>query len=1051
MTTIISLLRVALSCLLLGALSAPAAAQIGGGSIVGNVTDQTGAAVPSATVKAVNIGTNAANTAVTNEQGYYEFPLLAPGQYVIEVTAAGFEARRSNEFALNTGARPRLDFALGAGEVKESVAITGEAPLINATNTELGVVIEQRKVQNLPLNGRNFQSLLALQPGVVNTPPSTVGGRGGIEFNGASAFGNNLTLDGVDISFGEHNGAGQSSGLSGFAYINAVSVDAIQEIKTSSSAFSAEYGRATGGVVVLTTKSGTNDYHGTLFEFLRNDAFDANSFDNNRRLVNGAATPKNKLRFNQFGGNLGGPLPLPRFGEGGAPVVGGKDRLFFFFNYEGVRQSGVQIVQQNVPTAMLINAVSPALRQHFVGLPTECSNPPTAANPFVCLSRRSAPRTTNENTYLSRVDYLWDKHRTSVRYNYLKQDFVNPQPRFDNVQAFPTRIHNAVIQDNWTIAPAVLNELRVGYNRFFLDRANTTIDTQPAFISVTGLFDSDFQSRLRSVSNTYMLNDNVTVIAGRQTFKFGAEIRYVRNARVQDTNPTHFYNSVNDLIADRPSSIRVVFGSGKTYDSWQTGYYLQDDIRVSKQLQINLGLRYEYYTPLRGGFNIATSDFFGPFNPKTEPMWNPDRNNFAPRAGLVYDVKGDQKLVVRAGAGVSYLPQQAFYYYDFAFVNPSFPFNAQFAPTDFPAGTNTAFPFSRTFIGNIIASGTLPRGLVTGRSAVDPNRRDEYNILYNTAVQYAVTRSLAVQAAYSGSHGVNEIVTTFQNGNVPGTTTRIRPDIGVITYITAQGRHKYNSLQLSANYRASNRGSLDFYYTLAKNISYGTSDSTEGPRNLDLQDFQNLAGSIGPKIGDVRHRVVGVGAYELPVPGFAQSNGLLRQLLGGYSLQGIYNWRSGQVLNINTGSLNLARNGVPAPIAQRPDLVLNQSLYLDNGPLPASNPFLLRTFINPAAFDLITPYVQQRYGTAPYNAVYGPRAWGFDASLLKNFRITERHNLQFRAEFFNAFNHANENNPDTNIYSGQLVNGLPTINTNFGAIGGKSGNRNIQFGLKYLF
>jgi len=258
-------------------------AQIGGGSLVGNVTDQSGAAVTNVKVKAISAATNSVEATVTNERGYYEFPLLPAGRYRVEAEAAGFQKAASPEFALNSGTRPRLDLTLNIGPLTENVQVTSQSPLVNATTTDLGVVVDRAKVDVLPLNGRNFQQLVGLQAGVINNPSSGAGGRGGIEFHGSSGLANNLMLDGVDMSFGEVNGtASDSSAGGGGSLINTVSVEAIEEFKATGSAFSAEYGRSAGGVVNVTTKSGANQFHGTLFHFFRNDKLDANSFFNNR-------------------------------------------------------------------------------------------------------------------------------------------------------------------------------------------------------------------------------------------------------------------------------------------------------------------------------------------------------------------------------------------------------------------------------------------------------------------------------------------------------------------------------------------------------------------------------------------------------------------------------------------------------------------------------------------------------------------------------------------------------------------------------------------------
>ena len=1028
--------RILLSLILL---SGMALAQIGGGSIVGDVTDPSGGAVPNATVRATNVQTNVVNRTITNSQGYYEFPLLPAGLYVLDVSFKGFEDRKTNEFTLNTGTRPRFDFALGVGATTQSVTVEAASPLVNATTTELGVVIEQRKIESIPLNGRNYQQLVGLQPGVVNKPSTTVGGRGGIEFNGAPAFGNNLMMDGIDTSFGEHNGPGQDTGLGGGSIINSVSIEAVEEFKTTSSAFSAEYGRATGGVVNITTKSGTNLFHGTLFEFVRNDALDSNTFDNNRRKV-----AKPPLRFNQFGGNLGGPIQ--------------KDKLFFFFNYEGLRATRGTTSSGNVPTQLLLDSVSPAMRTHLKGLAASCSNP-IPNQPFLCFHFRTDTRTNDENTYLTRVDYqLSAQHRLSFRCNQVLQQFDQPGSgvRPANRLIYPTRTYNVLAQDSWTISPRLFNEIRAGYSRYFLDRNNATLATEPAWMEVGSAgFASDFESRLRTVSNTYQLADNFTWVHAAHTLKFGFDIRDVRNARLQATNPTHYYNTIADLIADKPINVRVSPGNpGRGFKSVQTGIYVQDDWRLNRRLQVNAGLRYEYYEPLSGPFNIATRDFFGAYAPKNSRMWQPDRNNFGPRLGLVFDAKGDQKWIVRAGGGITYAPQQPFFYYDFSFIDPRIPFSAFLAPADVPSDVSLNFPFQQAYINRLAADPSLlPKGLILGRATVDPNRRDEYVGHWNLSVQHSVTKALAMQATYAGSRGVHLLATTIQNLYVPGTTQRVNPNLGQVSYIEGSGRHFYNSFQFSTNYRASRGGTVDFYYTLAKNMSYGASDNSDGPRNFDIQDFSNFRGSYGPKAGDIRHHAVIVYSYEIPVPHLINGSRAASLALANWSLQGIMDWRSGLAMNI-LSNLNTPQNGQATPWGFRPDVVAGQSLYSKDGAVPQGSgfQFYTKSWVNPNVVDIVTPYNQRRFGNAGYDLVYGPRSWSFDASAIKNFHITERHQVEFRAELFNALNHPNDFNPDLNVFSGRFdAAGLPIKNPTFGLVNGKGGNRNIQFGLKYRF
>lgn len=984
-------------------------AQIGGGSLVGNLTDPAGALVAGAKITAVQVETGVRQETISNEAGYFEFPLLPAGRYRLEAEKAGFKRSATATFDLNTGTRPRFDLRLEIGQVSESVEVVAAAPLVNATTTDLGVVIGRSKVDALPLNGRNFQQLVGLQPGVVNAPSSSVGGRGGIEFNGSPAFGNNLLMDGVDMSFGENNGAGDTAAGTGGAgaLINTISVEAIEEFKATGSAFSAEYGRATGGVLNVTTKSGTNELHGTAYHFFRNDKLDANSFFNNRS--NLARPP---LRQNQYGGNLGGPIK--------------RERLFFFFNYEGATVRRASQIVGNVPTPALLAAVPANIRQNLDGLPKDFT--PTA-NPLIGLHRRNDTRTNDELTTLSRGDVQLGNHRLALRYNYNNQDFASPNLRPANRFTYPNRFHNAVIQDSWTISPSMFNELRLGFNRNDLNRNNSTLYTLPGWLEVAQVgLASDFQSQIHFTTNTYTLADNFTWIRNKHTLKAGFEIRDLRSSRLQATNPTHFFNTLDDLIADRPNTIRLTFGNpGRGQTSVQTGLFIQDDWRVSRRLQLNLGLRYEYYTPILGPFNIRGSDPFGPFAPAGTPIFAPDRNNFAPRAGLVWDVTGRQKTVLRAGGGITYAPQQPFFYYDMGFIDPRIPFNAVFAREDLPANISMAFPFPQSFASNVIANPAgLPRNLLLGRGLADYNRRDEYSGQWNMSLQHSLTESLAVQGSYVGSRALRLMAVNVPNQFQRDGGPRPRADIGDIIYREASGNSSYHALQVSVNQRLKRGLTADLYYTWAKALSYFGSDANFGTGEGTVQDFSNIAGSYGPKTSDVRHRWVFVHSYQIPTPAAWKK---LNFILSGWAAQGIMGWRSGLPVNVTSG-LDFVGNRRPA--GQRPDYVSGTDPYIVN-----TNTM---TWLNPAAFSNAIPQAQRRFGSLGFNALRGPSAFTYDAAIHKQFNLTERQRLQFRLEMFNALNHVVLSNPDGN-----------RAGPNFGRILNGSGGRNLQLALKYVF
>ncbi|MBL8176045.1 MAG: TonB-dependent receptor [Bryobacterales bacterium] len=990
----------------------PAYSQLGGGSVIGFVTDPAGAMVSGVRIAAVNLGTNVRSATVTNDQGYYEFPLLTAGRYKLEAEHPGFQKATSTEFAVNTGTRPRIDLKMVLGQVTESVEVVASAPLVNATTTDLGFVMDRAKVDQLPLNGRDFQQLVGLQAGVITNPSSSAGGRGGIEFHGSASLGNNLLLDGVDMTFGEVNGTASDEAAgagSAGSLINTISVEAVEEFKASGSAFSAEYGRSGGGVLNITTKGGTNQFHGALFEFFRNDKLDANSFFSN---ASGLAKPS--LRWNQYGGNLGGPIR--------------KDKLFFFFNYEGATVRRPVQITGNVPTPALLSQLKPALRAHYDAMSPKDFTP--TANALIGFHRRNDTRRNDENTYLARGDSDFGKHRLSTRFSYNNQDYIDPNLYPTLPRVFPTRFHNAVIQDAWTISPTVFNELRVGLNRVDLFRREIGREKFPAWVTVTSTGpNANLASYIHFITTTYTLADNFTIIKSAHTLKMGFEIREVRSVRDQNGDPGSEYNNLNDLIADRPFRINLTFGGGKGLRSRNYGYYFQDDWKLNRRLQLNMGVRYEYYPPFRGAFNINSSDPFGPFIKAQEPMFAADRNNWAPRLGLVWDTTGDQKMVVRAGFGVGYIPPQAIYFYDAAFVDPQLPFVANFNIADLPPGFDVSFPFSKAFVNQVTANPSLlPRGLILSRQVADYNSRDTYAAQWNLSVQRALTSKLALQTAYVGSRTVKQIAPSTFNLTDPALGRRPRTDIGDVQFFANAANVSYHALQISLNQKLTKGIAFDSYYTWSKSMAYGPADATITFGESTMQDPYNWRDSYGPKQGDLRHRWVNTYSIALPSTRL-ESSGIGKAIFGGWTLQGIMNWRSGLPVNVTSGVATYPNGRING---QRPDLVSGVDPYIKD-----SNGLV---WLNRAAFDVNVPRTQRRYGNLGYNVFRGPSGFGYDAALHKRFAVTEGHNITFRFEMFNALNHKVLSGPNSNLASPQ-----------FGLITGASGGRNIQLALKYTF
>jgi hypothetical protein len=997
-----SLARVLVS---LGLLAAPLAAQIGGGSIVGVVTDPSAAPVAGVKIKARNVQTNDEQLVVTNETGYYEFPLLRAGRYRLEAEMAGFERVVGAEFDLSTGTRPRIDIQLKVGSVSETVQVTATAPIINTTTTDLGVVMDRTRVEELPLNGRDFQELLQLQAGVENAPSSGAGDRGGVSFHGSSALSTNMLLDGVDMSFGEVNGsAGFRSAGGGSVLINTVSVEALEEFKATGNAFSAEYGRSGGGVLNITTRSGTNRFHGTLFEFFRNDKLDANDY-----VSNANALGKPPLRWNQFGGNVGGPVK--------------KDRLFFFFNYEGAQVKRVSKINGNTATPLFLAALPSPIRDTLEYYLPKSYTPTT--NQYVGLHVRNDRQSNDENTYLWRGDAILGKHRETLRYSYNNQTFNAPTISPVMPVTYPMRFHNIVVQDGWSVNSTSFNELRLGFNRVDLNRHPYGIENMPAWISISSISASQ-SSSIHFISTTYTLADNFTSIHGAHSLKSGFEIREVRSVRDQGGIPTYTYNSYADAIANKPLTVGLLFGGGKGLRTRNMGFYFQDDWRAKRNFQVSLGLRYEYSPPLRGGFNVAGSDPYGSFIQAQEPMFRADRNDWAPRIGLVWTPGFAPGLVLRAGGALSYLMPQAIHYYDMAYIDPALPFVATVNATDVPA-QYLVYPYIAPFQEQVQHNpGLLPSTFRLSRSVADFNRRDTYIGMWNFSLQQRITQGTAVQASSVGTRTVKLISVRPLNLIDPNTKVRPAPELGQINFEENAANIAYHSLQLSFNRKPWHGLRYDGYFTWAKSIGYYNPDDTITFTGNSLQDPSNIAGSKGRVRGLPGKRYTSTISYTIP-GGKRVQNRVLHAALSGWTLRAINSWRAGLPINVTAGA-DVVGNGRSA--GQRPDPVAGVDPYIREGLI----------WLNPAAFTTRDVRAQKRFGYLGFNAVTGTPAFTLNTALHKTFVLHEQHRLTFRLETFNTLNHPLMANPNTNAND-----------PNFGKILNASGARNVQLALKYTF
>jgi hypothetical protein len=1004
-------------------LSIPAFAQVDQGSLVGRITDQTGAVVSGATVHATNTLTNVTADTVTNDSGYYQFPLLPVGKYTVMVEKTGFKRSSAEEIDLHAGTQPKIDMALQLGTVADAVTVTADAPLINETSTELGTVIDDHKVTEMPLNGRNFAQLFSLENGY------NLGGqsaRGGVELNGQSSGGNAFLMDGVTMGFGELSAIGIGAIGGTGTLINTLSVDAIQEFKTSDGAFSADYGFASGGVINVTTKSGTNHFHGTAWEYFRNDKMDAVDF-----ISNSKGLGKAERRQNQFGGNLGGPLV--------------KNKLFFFFNYEGARVVLGTLISGNVPTTTLLSEIkNPLMLANLELMP---SNYTPTSNPLVGLYTAHPNNLDTEDTTLSRLDWNpWQQHfsfRLAWNLQTVSNAIIEPGYR----QIYPIPLKNISASDIFNIGSNKTMEVRYGYNYWPIARhiqssdpsQNQTVygsqlsDVTTA-INTSGLTRTFLFNVLDSKTPTHTFVDNFVWVHGAHTIKAGAQIQHNNSVRDQVEPIIYYYNSIQNMINDSPLALQLTVGNpGRGYSWVNTGLFVQDDWKISSHFQMNFGLRYDYYTTFKGPYGLATNNPYGPRVTPGQAIWNPNPHDFGPRMGFVWDPTGKGKTVIRAGGAVSYDPPQPYWYWDAPFVNPAlsaFPYvtaaslPASLQPVTF--GSLNYNNFTKAVIAN---AANIPAGLELGFNLPSRHRPDERTYEWNFTIQHAISKDFSVQASYVGNRDLHQFSTTVLN--LPNPATGIStPNIGPATLLTDDGRTWYHALQLAANKRFSHGYSVDAYYTWSKTMVYDNADGTNEVDNT-TQDYNNIAGSVGPKLGNIGQHFVLVHSYQIPTlpMDFARNTAFGRGVFQGWALQGILTKNSGPALNVVLG-VDAVGNG--RTTADRPDAVNGVSPYADT-----SNPL---QWLTEAAFNSAAPIAQKRFGNLGYNAVEGPGTFTWDIGIHKSFTVYRENKLTFRLEMFNWLNHP----------TFQLTN-LSTTSSTFGLITSDGLGRNIQLALRYAF
>jgi hypothetical protein len=1041
-----------------------AAAQSINGTISGMVFDSTGKSIPGAEISIVNDATRISYPGVTNSEGIYAIPNLPPGSYRIQVSKYGFKTLIKPDIILHLTDALAINVTLPIGAASEIVTVEGGAPLINTENGSVGTVIDRNFVESLPLNGRSFNTLLQLTPGVVIASTSNSNGfqYGQFSIAGQRTDANGFSVDGVSANFGAgpkaamgQSGTGTAQAFSALGGTSSlVSVDALQEFRIETSSFAPEFGRSPGGQVILTTRSGTNEFHGAAFEYFRNTAMDANNWFNDDA---SPRIPKASEHHNDFGGVLGGPI--------------WRDKTFFFASYEGARLDLPSTMQIQVPyfgSAVPSCSPSPAIAPFLEAYP----KPNGPVSSVTCTGEfvgSFANKATLDAGSL-RIDHTFNGQFSIFgRYDDAPSQIANRVGSLSEIDTTITNTQTLTVGVNMTLSSQIFNALRGNYSTQraglsqTLDSFGGATPPDPSVLfgslppqqtaTFFAPFDGTAQYTVGPSSNnrTRQLNfvDDLSFTVGAHQLRFGGDYRAIFLDNVPFKNDfTYGFLSVRNLI----STDQVLLFLPQTLFPAQTlaqstSLYAQDSWKATRRLVLTYGVRWELNPAPKGLGSTNLASWLNVDNlsavtlaPAGTSLWHTRYGNFAPRFGIAYDFDGAGRMVLRAGAGV---------FYDLG-VGAS----ANLAG-DFPnhaIGEYFFQPVPVANIGSFLPTVSLmPPYPAIGVEGFDPNLKLPHSYQWNVALERSFGGRQVLSATYVGQAGrelLRQEALYQPNASFTGGFGLTRND----------ARSNYNAFQLQYRRPLAARVQALLNYTYSHSLDNASNDVIAGLSNTVISAANDYASSDF----DVRQSFSG--ALTFAVPSLGRS-GVLAVLTRDWSLDAVVVARTGFPFNpLVSAPSSLGPNSI------RPDRVPGQPFYLygtvcaqvfgpvsrgGNGALVAGQLCPGRMGLNPSAFDAATPVADNRQGTLGRNAIPGFGLTQVDLSFARKFAITERLNLQFRADAFNLFNHPNFTNPSGDLSAGpSFLLSQETLNTGLGGLNPifqQGGPRSLQLSLRLTF
>jgi hypothetical protein len=1021
--------------------------------ISGFVKDSSDALIPTAKVRVINLDTATERATTPDGSGLYVVPELPPGRYRMTVSADGFETESREDVTVETAQNIRLDFAMRVGASRQVVTVSGSQVNVNQDDATVSTVIDRQFVDNIPLNGRTMQSLLTIVPGVATVPGQGQVGYGGeITVNGQRTESNYFTVDGVSANSGakidnETGGAGYSGSVPGMTIIGTtqsmVSLDDLQEFRAITSTYSAEFGRTPGGQFAFTTRSGTNSWHGTLFDYFRNDALDATDFFNNYY-----GYPKTAERQNDFGGTWGGPVIIPH-------VYNGKDKTFFFFNYEGLRLISPVPASQWVVTDLSMRKAAPAVLQPFLnGFPIP-NGPELTQSPGLAYYTLIYSQPSTVDALSVRIDHSFsEKFQVFGRYADTPSGgwYFNDVPIHDNIEA---NVQSVTLGATSLITPHQTNELRfnitksdsgeheigsdfgggvpVNVSNYLGPNGQpfNPIGTQLTFRTyfTTG-GKAEYELEGNNYNQTqYNVVDTHHWTLGPHAVAFGVDWRRIATYAIPSiTKEEVEFQSETQVLTNTPAIDENVphgsVASEPVFTNFST--FVQDDWKATRRLSVSIGLRWEVnpppgneigYLPYRLDqiTNLATATVA----PTNSPLWATDWRGFAPRVGLAYQLgsSSGHETVLRAGFGL---------FYDLGNILASFGFSNYLGfavSTHYPGA-----PFPLTPAQLTLPPVSLAPPYQQSILAFDPHLRLPYTAQWNVALEQRLGRSQTLTASYVGSNGHDLLALlsyypyflgnlNFQSGN----------SADVVSNVASSS---YNALQVKFQRNLSRGLQVLASYTWSHSID----DSTN---NFAIPELLRANSDF-----DIRNNFQLASTYA--VPG-SYENPALKALLQHWSLDNHLSARS--ALPVDLVGSNGEDPTTQALLNFEPNVVPGQPIYLYGSGYPGGR------IVNYNAFSLTPVGVN---GDVPRNFLRGYDAIQLDTALRRDFPITERLNLQFRAEAFNVFNHPQFAAFDPNVTDGPGVFGYATSSlANQGSalnpLYEPGGPRSLQLSLKLRF